>query len=142
MKLLLDTNVLSELLRTSPDAGVVAWFADQHADALFVSAVTQAEMLFGAALLPDGRRRAQLEQQLNAMFDEDFARRVLPFDADAARIYASVVSSRRQAGRPISQFDAQIAAIALAHRASLVTRNVGDFEGCGLALVNPWLSPA
>ena len=142
MKLLLDTNVLSELLRTSPDAGVVAWFADQHADALFVSAVMQAEMLFGAALLPDGRRRAQLEQQLNAMFDEDFARRVLPFDADAARIYASVVSSRRRAGRPISQFDAQIAAIALAHRASLVTRNVGDFEGCGLALVNPWLSPA
>lgn len=142
MKLLLDTNVLSELLRASPDAGVVAWFADQHADALFVSAVTQAEMLFGAALLPDGRRRTQLEQQLNAMFDEDFARRVLPFDSEAARIYAGVVSGRRQAGRSISQFDAQIAAIALAHRASLVTRNVEDFEGCGLALVNPWLSPA
>lgn len=138
MKLLLDTNVLSELLRASPDAGVIAWFAAQHADALFVSAVTQAEMLFGAALLPGGRRRAQLEQQLQAMFDEDFARRVLPFDSDAARVYAGVVSGRRQAGRPISQFDAQIAAIALAQRASLITRNVDDFEGCGLTLVNPF----
>ncbi|RZL33905.1 MAG: type II toxin-antitoxin system VapC family toxin [Rubrivivax sp.] len=138
MKLLLDTNVLSELLRASPDAGVVAWFAAQHADALFVSAVTQAEMLFGAALLPAGRRRAQLEEQLHAMFDEDFARRILAFDSDAARVYAGVVSGRRQAGRPISQFDAQIAAIALAQRASLVTRNVEDFEGCGLMLLNPF----
>ena len=138
MKLLLDTNVLSELLRANPDANVTAWFASQHAEALFVSAVTQAEMLFGAALLPAGRRRAQLEQQLHAMFDEDFARRVLPFDSDAARTYAGVVSGRRQAGRPISQFDAQIAAIALAQRAGLVTRNVDDFEECGLTLVNPW----
>lgn len=138
MKLLLDTNVLSELLRANPDAGVIAWFAAQHADALFVSAVTQAEMLFGAALLPGGRRRAQLEQHLHAMFDEDFARRVLPFDSDAARIYAGVVAGRRQAGRPISQVDAQIAAIALAQRASLVTRNVDDFEGCGLTLLNPF----
>lgn len=138
MKWLLDTNVLSELLRATPDGQVLKWFSQQHAEALFVSAVTQAEMLYGAALLPRGRRRSQLEQQLQAMFDEDFARRVLPFDGEAAVAYATLVAGRRSAGRPISQFDAQIAAIALNHRATLVTRNVEDFDGCGLTVVNPW----
>jgi toxin FitB len=120
---------------------VTARFASQHAEALFVSTVTQAEMLIGAPLLPAGRRRAQLEQQLHAMLDEDFERRVLPFDGDAARIDAGVVSRRRQVGHPISQFDAQIAAIALARRASLVTRDVDNFEGRKRALVNPWTGP-
>jgi predicted nucleic acid-binding protein len=138
MKWLLDTNVLSELLRAEPDGQVLRWFSQQHADALFVSAITQAEMLYGAALLPRGRRRAQLEQALQAMFDEEFARRVLPFDGQAAVAYAALVATRRSAGTPISQFDAQIAAIALTHRATLVTRNVGDFGGCGLTIINPW----
>lgn len=141
MKWLLDTNVLSELLRAEPDGRVLRWFAQQHAESLFVSAITQAEMLYGAALLPRGRRRTQLEQQLQAMFDEEFDRRVLPFDGPAAAVYAAVVAARRSAGRPISQFDAQIAAIALTHRATLVTRNVEDFDGCGLSVVNPWQVP-
>lgn len=140
MTTLLDTNVLSELLRSRPDATVLAWFARQPVDTLFVSAVTQAEMLLGAKLLPAGKRRAQLEQALEAMFNEDFGGRVLPFDPAAAAAYATVVTARRDAGRPISQFDAQIAAIALSRRAGLATRNVADFEGCGLRLDDPWSS--
>lgn len=138
MSVLLDTNVLSELLRAQPDAKVMTWVAAQPADGLFVSAVTQAEMLLGARLLPSGKRRLQLEQALDAMFGEDFAGRVLPFDAGAATAYAAVVAARRRAGAPISQFDAQIAAIALRHRLGMATRNVADFEGCGLSVINPW----
>lgn len=135
---LLDTNVLSELLRAQPDAAVLAWFAAQEQGQLFVSAVTQAEMLLGACLLPTGKRRAQLQHALEALFRDDFAGRVLPFDAAAASAYAPVVAARRRTGRPISQFDAQIAAIATTHRAALATRNTADFEGCGVDLLNPW----
>ncbi len=138
MSILLDTNVLSELLRTQPDQGVLAWFAKQPADSLFVSAVTQAEMLLGARLLPRSKRRQQLEEALDAMFQEDFAGRVLPFDSAAASSFAAIVADRRSAGRPISQFDAQIAAIALSRRTGLATRNVSDFAGCGLVLSDPW----
>jgi len=138
MSVILDTNVLSELLRLRPDSGVLAWFASQPANGLFVSAVTQAEMLLGAGLLPAGQRRKKLEQALDAMFLEDFAGRILPFDSRSAADYAAVVAARRRAGRPIAQFDAQIAAIALSHRLGLATRNVADFEACGLALTNPW----
>ena len=142
MTTLLDTNVLSELLRAAPAPAVLAWFAGQPAQSLFVSAVTQAEMLLGARLLPAGKRRAALEAALQAMFDEDFAGRSLPFDSAGVPAYADIVSARRSAGRPISQFDAQIAAIAQRHGARLATRNVADFAGCGLALVNPWAAPA
>ena len=138
MSTLLDTNVLSELLRAQPEPAVLAWFSAQQPDSLFVSAVTQAEMLLGARLLPAGKHRQQLHQALDGMFREDFAGRVLPFDAAAASGYAQVVHARRNAGRPISQFDAQIAAIALCRGAGLATRNVADFEGCGLAVDNPW----
>jgi len=140
MATLLDTNVLSELLRAQPDAAVLAWFARQPPDSLFVSAVTQAEMLLGARLLPAGKRRTQLQQALDGLFGEDFAGRLLPFDGAAAVVYAEVVEARRSTGRPISQFDAQIAAIALSHRATLATRNVSDFEGVGLSLSNPWVA--
>lgn len=138
MNTLLDTNVLSELLRSQPHPAVLAWFAQQPADSLFVSAVTQAEMLLGARLLPRSKRRQQLEAALDTMFREDFAGRVLPFDSAAAAAYAAVVAARRGAGRPISQFDAQIAAIAQSHRAALATRNVSDFAECGLTLTDPW----
>lgn len=138
MSVLLDTHVLSELLRAQPDPTVLAWVASQPANGLFVSAVTQAEMLLGARLLPAGQRRQRLERALEAMFIEDFAGRILPFDSGSAADYATVVAGRRSAGTPISQFDGQIAAIALSHRLGLATRNLSDFEGCGLALTNPW----
>ena len=138
MSTLLDTNVLSELLRATPAPAVLGWFASQVPESLFVSAVTQAEMLVGARLLPAGKRRLLLEKALNAMFDEDFAGRILPFDSAAAPVFAEVVAVRRAAGRPISQFDAQIAAIARCHGARIATRNVADFTGCAVDLTNPW----
>ncbi|HEY4067875.1 MAG TPA: type II toxin-antitoxin system VapC family toxin [Burkholderiaceae bacterium] len=138
MSTLLDTNVLSELLRTMPAPSVLEWFAAQPADTLFVSAVTQAEMMLGARLLPAGKRRSALEGAVQAMFDEDFKGRILPFDCAAASAYVDIVSTRRAAGRPISQFDAQIASIARQNGARLATRNVDDFKGCGVSVVNPW----
>lgn len=142
MTTLLDTNVLSELLRSEPQPAVLAWFASRPAESLYVSAVTQAEMLLGARILPKGKRRQTLEAALQATFDEDFAGRILPFDTGAARPYVDIISSRRAVGRPISQFDAQIAAIAKHAGAELATRNITDFEGCGVALINPWLHPS
>lgn len=138
MSLLLDTNVLSELLRARPEPAVLAWMARQPAHVLHISAVTQAEMLSGAHLLPAGKRRTALLQALTALFDEDFSSRVWPFDSSAAEPYAEVVTARFRGGRPISQFDAQIAAIARSRRAALVTRNTTDFEGCGVTLIDPW----
>jgi toxin FitB len=138
MSALLDMSVLSELLRSAPEPAVLAWFAAQPAESLFVSAVTQAEMLLGARLLPPGKRRAKLEAAVSGMFSEDFSGRILPFDSAAVPAYVDIVAARRAAGRPISQFDAQIAAIARCSGAKLATRNVGDFEGCGALLVNPW----
>ena len=138
MRTLIDTNVLSELLRARPAPAVLAWFAAQAPESLYLSAVTQAEMLFGARLLPAGRRREQLQQAMQAMFRDDFGSRLLPFDAAAAQACAEVAARRRQAGRPISQFDAQIAATAISRDCGLATRNTADFDGCGLLLHNPW----
>jgi predicted nucleic acid-binding protein len=136
--IVLDTNVLSELLRTAADPAVLRWMAAQAPGRMYTTAVTRAEMLYGARLLPPGKRQQRLEAGLAAMFDEDFASRVLPFDAAAADAYARIAADRKQAGRPISQFDAQIAAIALANGGDLATRNGDDFKGCGVSVVNPW----
>ena len=138
MSTILDTNVLSELLRAEPAPAVLAWFAAQPVESLFVSAVTQAEMMLGARLLPMGKRRTALERALSAMFDEDFSGRILPFDSRTVPAYVDIVSERRSLGRPISQFDAQIAAIARKAGDKLATRNTLDFERCGIALVDPW----
>ncbi len=142
MSTLLDTNVVSELLRATPEPAVLAWFARQPPETLFVSAVTQAEMMLGARLLPAGKRRTALEAALRATFDQDFDGRILPFDSAAVAAYVDIVSTRRAAGRPISQFDAQIAAVARQHGARLATRNVDDFRGCGLSVVDPWSQAA
>lgn len=142
MSTLLDTNVLSELLRSAPELVVLTWFAGQPSETLFVSAITQAEMTLGARLMPASKRRASLQAALGAVFSEDFAGRILPFDSAAVPAYVDIVSARRAAGRPISQFDAQIAAIALHAGAKLATRNVNDFENCGVTLVNPWVVAA
>jgi len=138
MSVLLDTNALSELLRASPDAVVLDWFSRQREDQLFVSAVTHAEMVLGARLLPVGKRQQRLQDALRGLFEDDFANRVLPFDGGSVDCYAEIVVARRRAGRPISQFDAQIAAIALQNGLALATRNLRDFEGCGVRLLNPW----
>jgi hypothetical protein len=136
--IILDTNVLSELMKSVPARQVVDWMASQPAASLYTTSITQAEILHGLMLLPKGRRRSTLETAATSMFAEDFGGRILGFGTDAATPYAEIASERRRAGRPISHFDAQIAAIARFTGASIATRNVGDFEACSVTLLNPW----
>jgi predicted nucleic acid-binding protein len=138
--IILDTNVLSELMRPAPASIVVDWIGAQPMASLYTTSITQAEILHGIMLLPPGRRRSGLEAAATAMFAEDFGGRILGFGTDAAPPYARIASSRRRAGRPISHFDAQIAAIARSTGAVLATRNLADFEDCGVTLVDPWQS--
>lgn len=136
--ILLDTNVLSELMKPTPDPGVVGWIAVRPAATLYTTSITQAEILHGVILLPAGKRRNAFDAAAEAMFRDDFPGRILAFGSDAAPLYAQIAVARRKAGRPISHFDAQIAAIARSTGAILATRNVADFEGCGVKLANPW----
>jgi predicted nucleic acid-binding protein len=136
----LDTNILSELMLPSPSPAVVKWVTNQRSDAeTFLTAITVAEILYGVELLPAGKRRDKLEAEAEAMFAEDFSGRILPFDEQAARLFGKIAATRRTLGRPITEFDAQIAAITKANDAVLATRNTADFEGCGVELLNPWL---
>ena len=137
---LLDTNILSAAMSSRPAPEVANWMTRQPADLLFTAAVCQAEILSGITVLPKGRRREALEMAALSMFREDFAGRILPFDSDAAVIYGELFARRRSAGRPAGIADLMIASIARAHGAGVVTRDTGDFEGCGLALINPWAS--
>ena len=136
--IVLDTNVISELMRDSPHPEVLAWIDDQLTSAMFVTAITEAEIRTGIALLPAGKRRRGLTAAAERTFGALFSERVLAFDSEAARAYADIASGRRVAGRPISQADCQIAAIAKSQRASVATRDVHDFEGCGVDVLNPW----
>jgi predicted nucleic acid-binding protein len=136
--LMLDTNMLSEIMRSEPEQKVVDWIVRQPSDELFTAAVCQAEILSGLAVMPSGRRRAELEEAARSMFADDFDGRVLPFDAEAASAYAEVFAARRKAGRPSGTIDLMLAGIARARGASVVTRNVADFEGVGVPIVNPW----
>jgi predicted nucleic acid-binding protein len=136
--IVLDANVLSEVIRPAPAKAVLDWLAAQPATQLFTTAISEAEILYGIALLPKGRRRASLDQAVRRMFAEDFTGRVLPFDGAAAEEFAAIAAARRREGRPIATFDAQIAAIARACGAALATRNVADFAACGIAIVDPW----
>jgi toxin FitB len=139
--ILLDTNVISELMRPEPAQAVLDWFGRHDAADLFISAVTEAELRTGVAILPEGQRRERLQLAIDAMIDQDFQGRVLPFDTIAARPYAEIAARRRAAGRPIAEADCQIAAIARAADAPVATRNGKDFEGCGIGLINPWGDP-
>ena len=136
--IVLDTNVLSELMKPGPLIAVTNWVASQPASSLFVTTITQAEILHGVMLLPKGHRRAAIEAAAIAMFEEDFAGRILTFGSLVAHAFAEIAADRRQSGRPISQFDAQIASIARSTGASIATRNVADFDGCGIHVINPW----
>ena len=136
--IVLDTNVVSELMRPTPAKLVVAWVAAQPMQSLYTTSVTMAEILYGVGLLSVGRRRRMLGAAAEAMFREDFAGRVLPFAIDAAPLYALIAVERRRSGRPISQFDAQIAAIARSSGATIATRNVLAFADCSVDLVDPW----
>lgn len=137
--ILLDTNILSEVMRPVPELKVLQWL-DSRPDAdVWISAVTVAEIRLGIELLPGGKRRSRLADLAQQMFEEDFAERCLPFDAQAAGEYASIVAKRTRQGSPISVEDAQIAAIAVTGRLTLATRNTQDFAGIqGLTLLNPW----
>jgi predicted nucleic acid-binding protein len=134
----LDTNVLSAIISVRPSPEVAVWVSAQAIEQLFTAAVCQAEILSGLAVLPEGRRRSALETAARTMFHEDFAERILPFDAEAAESYADLFAIRRHAGRPAAAIDLMIAAIAQVHGASVVTRNIADFDGCGVPVVNPW----
>ena len=136
--IILDTNVISELMRGTPAPAVVRWVNAKPAVNLYLTSITQAEILHGIQLLARGKRRDAIDAAATAMFEQDFAGRILPFGSDAAIAYAEIAATRRRAGRPISGFDAQIAAIARVHDADLVTRNVDDFAHCGIDVIDPW----
>lgn len=137
--IILDTNVVSEPMRRKPDARVLAWLAAQDAGALYTTAVTEAELRTGLAIMPEGRRREALAAALEAVLGEDLAGRVLPFEGGAAaRAYAAIQAGRRASGSPISMADAMIAAIARTRGASVATRNVSDFGDTGVEVIDPW----
>ncbi len=135
---LLDTNVVSELMLASPNQDVLAWVDNLPSRELFVTAVTEAEIRTGVAFLPDGARRRGLLGAVERTLGSLFPDRVLPFDSSAARAYADIAASRRAAGRPISQSDCQIAAIALTRGMAVATRNVRDFSETGVDVIDPW----
>ena len=135
--IVLDTNVISEVMREHPQAGVLAWIDRQAAGELCVAAITEAEIRTGIAILSEGSRKLGLLEAAERAFGELFAGRVLPFDSAAAQAYARIAADRRARGRPISQADCQIAATARSAGASLATRNVSDFDGCGIDVIDP-----
>ncbi|MGC2473582.1 MAG: type II toxin-antitoxin system VapC family toxin [Candidatus Sulfotelmatobacter sp.] len=136
--IILDTNVISELMKPTADAHVLRWFSSQTAEDLHVTAVTMAEILYGIELISTSRRRDAIRAGAEKMFEAVFGDRVLSFEERASRMFSQIASSRRRQGKPMSEFDAQIAAITRAHGATLATRNPYVFEGCGVRLVNPW----
>ena len=135
---ILDTNVVSEIMRPVPAPVVLRWISEQNSEELHVTAITMAEILYGIELLPRGKRQEILRAGAERLFQVVFTDRILTFDARAAREFSVIASSRRKQGRPMWEFDAQIAAIARAHGTALATRDTDDFEGCGLRLINPW----
>lgn len=136
--IVLDTNVLSEVARRQPHRAVLDWVDAQDSDKLVITALTAAEIRAGVALLPEGRRKQEIGKRMESLLTETFAGYVLPFDVDSSAHYAQILAVRTQMGRPISGLDAQIAAVCVQYEATLATRNIDDFEGIGLQLINPW----
>ena len=137
--ILVDTNVVSELMRAAPEASVVRWMNRQPPSLVHLSAVSIAEISYGIRILPAGRRRHDLQRRFDRFVTTAFSERTLGFDRDAAIQYGEIMALRREIGRPMSVVDGQIAAVARSRGCALATRNVTDFEDCDLELINPWL---
>jgi predicted nucleic acid-binding protein len=137
--IVLDTNVISEAMSSSPNPTVSQWPSDHPTSLLFTTTISLVEIFYGIELLPKGKRRSGLLLVAENMFPKLFAERVLNFDEAAASVFAPIAAHRRSTGRPITLFDAQIAAITRANGATLATRNTSDFEQCGVGVVNPWV---
>lgn len=136
--IVLDTNVVSEVVKPSPSPNVIGWLNGQETSDLYVTTITLGEISYGVEVLPDGKRRTSLSRALHQFVDRAFADRVLVFDRESAHEYGQVMAGRRKLGRPLSAPDGQIAAVARRHQFLLATRNLDDFEECGLGLVNPF----
>ena len=136
--LIVDTNVISELMRPAPAGSVAQWFEEQPLERLAITAVTVGEILYGLDLLPDGRRKADLAGRFATVLQRAFSGYVLPFDDAAAAVYARIRGERDRAGRPIGINDAMIAAIARTRSGTVAIRNVADFEHCGVGIIDPW----
>ncbi|TVP80955.1 MAG: type II toxin-antitoxin system VapC family toxin [Puniceicoccaceae bacterium] len=137
--ILLDTNVVSELMRAQPNANLLHWLREQRADQLYLTALTVAEIRRGLALLPKGKRRIKLEVAFEEFLKQGFRDRILPFTAETSLVYAPIYHARIQSGLGVGELDLLIAAIAKEYQASLATRNTSDFKACGIKLINPWL---
>ena len=136
--IILDTNVLSALMRTAPETAVVRWLDHQPAESIWITSITLFETRLGLALLPRGRRRQLLEAAFERLFQEDLESRVLDFDRAAATEAAMLAATRHRAGRPVDMRDTQIAGIALARRAALATRNIKHFRDLNVTVIDPW----
>lgn len=138
--MLLDTNVISEAMKVAPSAFVIQWLNNQSSGSLFISSVTIGEVEYGLRILPDSKRRLGLRDRFETFVSSAFAHRVLDYDEDSARLYGEIMGRRKELGRPLNAPDGQIASIAKAHGLAVVTRNVRDFEQCGVELINPFSS--
>jgi predicted nucleic acid-binding protein len=136
--IILDTNVLSELMRANPDENVLAWLDSQNSQDLHTTAITVAELLYGVARLAHGKRKTALRGAIESMLEGELAGKILPFDHHSARAYATLVAECDARGRPVSSADAQIAAICHVHDAMLATRNGKDFVATGVPVIDPW----
>lgn len=137
--IILDTNVVSELMRPAPSPAIASALAKYPATELYSSSITLAEILYGIELLPDGKRKSELLSGAERLFKVVLQGHILSFDESAAEQFSRIAAEKRRRGRPIAEFDAQIAAIACVHGATLATRNTADFEDCGIRLFNPWV---
>jgi toxin FitB len=136
--IVLDTNIISEITRPAPEPGVILWLDSLRSDEVGTTAVTAAELLYGVARMPAGRRKTELAAAVRGLLGDDFRDRVLPFDEHCASRHADIVCGRETLGRPIGVADAQIAAICRTAEATLATRNTDDFSGTGIEMINPW----
>ena len=136
--IIVDTNIISEMMKLSPDLTVTAWLDRQNITQLFITTITIAEIAYGLYVLPEGSRRQLLEKAFNQVILEAFIYRILPFDEDSAHCYGKLMGQRKTLGRPLSIPDGQIASIAYAKGAKMATRNIRDFSDCWLQLINPF----